>query len=678
MMKKHNKYDIDYTSAPSSDLQTLLKKYSTKNILIIENVLANKAIYHDTFQDILDIFKHGYEIKEIRERPIRFKFHDDDREEIHTLQLRHFLSNLILWYGFMIADSADIMDASYIHDCTNSNLGKIMKYLDDYVLPAISDVDIYTQNKIVDEIAHNMTALSAAFLPLIGSGISVYSIRQAEKRNPEIGEIMYGKLDPNMQPAEIEAELSKRTDRLIELFCEDDQNDLTPLFKAGNLLSKGQFKEIAVMIGLKSDVNGNTIPHLIDKNILVDGLNSPSAYYLVGESGRKSLIMSKTKMGEPGAFSKKAIMNTTAAKLRDDYQICNSQRPITYTIENDLFLKMLDKRYYYDKHGHMHQVNYAFDKNLIGQTLRFRSPCTCTSKDGVCAACYGGMFDINKDLASAGAYAATKETEPLGQRILSSKHLQMTHSNPIKFSDDFNRDFELNSDEITIKADPMDDDLYIVLDNVMEEESEDSSAFYCSGFHVIAANSKVVFNISEENGAKLYLTEQMLTLWKRQKDKKKPINLEAFDDDSSVLFNVEIKNKELTRPIKNINKLLNTNDKVGCKTLDEVCQMMARMKLEAGIEYDFVHDEMMIRELLRKKSNDMERPDFTRNGDWNDYKILRLNDALFKNPSPTVSLSYGYLRKQLLSPEFYEKRETSHLDALFTEHLDEILPEDDK
>lgn len=670
--KKHKNREIDYNSKPKKEFDTLLNMYNDHNTLIIDNILHDKDTYQEIYQDILDICKYAYEKKEIRERLIKFKFHTSDTK-VHKLQLRHFLSNLIMWYGFMEAENSDIMNETYIHDFSNSNIGKIMDYMNDYILPAISDLDIYSQNKVIDEIVQNMTAISAAFLPLIGSGISIYSIREAEKRNPEIGKIMHGKIDPNLQPIEIEEELSKRTDKLIQYFCEDNKNDLVPLFKSGNLLSKGQFKEIAVMIGLKSDVNGNTIPFLIDKNILVDGLNTPSSYYLVGESGRKSLIMSKTKMGEPGAFSKKVTTNTTAAKLRDDYQMCNSQRPIWYTIDSDEFLKMLDKRWYYDEKGEMHQIVYIKDKDLIGKTLRFRSPCTCTSKEGVCAYCYGGMFEINKDLVSAGAYAATKETEPLGQTILSSKHLQMTHSNAITFNEDFDRDFELSSDEITLKDDTVDEDISIILNDVYEEETEDTSTFYCTSFSVVDENSKTIFNVQEESGAKLYLTDQILNLWKKLKDKKKPISLDIFDDDSVVLFNVEIKNKELTKPIKNINKLLNTNDKVGCKTLDEVCQMLARMKLEAGIKYDFVHSEMMIRELLRKKSNEMEFPDFSFNGDWDDYVILRLNDALFKNPSPTISLSYGYLRKQLLSPEFYEKSATSHLDPLFVENLSEVL-----
>ena len=85
---------------------------------------------------------------------------------------------------------------------------------------------------------------------------------------------------------------------------------------------------------------------------------------------------------------------------------------------------------------------------------------------------------------------------------------------------------------------------------------------------------------------------------------------------------------------------------------------------------------MMIRGLLRKKSNEMEEPDWTANGDPNDYKILRLNDALFKNPSPVVSLSYGYLRKQLRSPEFYKKTAPSHLDPLFVSKLSETITDD--
>ncbi len=669
--------DIDYHGHPKSSFEDLIRKY-TGVYLCLDDVLQDKKHYIEVYQDLLDILKYAFEVKEVRERPIHFILHhgDDPKKQKYTLELRHFLSNMIFWYAFMECDCYEAIQPCHIHDFRGASLEQNVEFIDNMILPAIEDVDFPTKSRIVEEITHHMTAISQAFAPLFGLGISVYSIIQADKRNPRIGELMHEKLDPTMQPTEIEAELNKRTQELIDLIVEDPDNDLKPLFKSGNALSTGQFKEIAIMIGLKSDINGSTVPYLIKQNILVDGLNSPSAIFLDGMSGRKALIMSKTKMGEPGAFSKKATTAATLVQLRRDYKRCNTQKPITYLIRDAKFLKMLDKRYYYDENGNLKMLDYRKDTDLIGHRIMFRSPCTCASRDGICACCYGGLFELNHDLYSAGAYGAIKITEPLGQHVLSSKHLQMTHSDPIEMSEDFSKLFELYSNDITIRPDAdSDEDLYLKLGEVHAEESEDSTEYYCTSFDVVNMAGMRVFHVQENSGAKMYLTPDLLVAYKRAKDK--PIALDSFDDESSVLFNVEVKNKELTRPIKNINSLLNTKYKMGCTTIDEVCQMMAEQQLEAGINYNFVHFEMLIRALIRKGTNVYEEPDFGPNGDPEDYTILRLNDALFKSPSPTISLSYGYLKRQLLSPEFYEKRQPSHLDPLFVTNLAHVLPPDD-
>lgn len=114
-MKKHKSYDINYKDHPLKDFDTLLSVYGTKKILIIDDVLHDKESYRSTYQDLLDICKYGYEKKEIREMKIKFKFHREDLKS-HSLQLRHLLSNLVLWYGFMEADTSDIMDETYIHE----------------------------------------------------------------------------------------------------------------------------------------------------------------------------------------------------------------------------------------------------------------------------------------------------------------------------------------------------------------------------------------------------------------------------------------------------------------------------------------------------------------------------------------------------------------------------------
>ena len=331
---------------------------------------------------------------------------------------------------------------------------------------------------------------------------------------------------------------------------------------------------------------------------------------------------------------------------------------------------MYDGRYYYDTALNEHIVDYQKDKDLIGKELPFRSPCTCASKNGICYKCYGKLHGINSELASAGAYAATKITEPMGQIVLSSKHLQVTTSTGIQFDPEFYNVFEINSNEVTVRDDsPVDEDLYLILGDVAIEEGEDSIDYYCETFDLVDGLMKTVVHAAENNGAKLYLSKQLADIYLKMKDKKKPISMNAFDDDSSIIFNVEVKNKELTQPIRNMNRLLNTVDHAGCHTIDEFLHTFCRNMIDAGIKYPMVHAEMMLRGLLRKKSNELEEPDWTANGDINDYKILRLNDALFKNPSVAISLTYGYLRKTLKSVEFYQKEAPSTLDPFFAERL---------
>jgi hypothetical protein len=372
------------------------------------------------------------------------------------------------------------------------------------------------------------------------------------------------------------------------------------------------------------------------------------------------------------AFSKKLnLAATSVGLLREDYEMCDSSAFVDYFIHDDTFLKLLDKRYYYNTRGELKLLDYNEDKHFIGKVLSFRSPSTCSSQEGVCKYCYGELFNINEDLFSAGCYAAIKSTEGLGQRILSSKHSQTTNSNTLNFNEDFNKVFELTSNEISLKenVDSEEESLYILFEEVFREEQDDIDFYYVNAFKLIDEAGSTIYKISEDNSANMYLTDHLLSIYKKAKDKSKPLSLESFDSDSSVLFTIEIKNKELTEPIKVVQKLFNSNDKFGAKTLSELCQVIAENFINIGIKYNFVHLEIVLRSLLRKKSNELEFPDWSRNGDHMDYQILRLNSALFKNPSVLISLSYGDLRRQLLSPELYKKTAPSHVDSLFASQL---------
>ena len=663
---------IDYKNKPNESLETLLEKYNPSMYLIMDDVLSSPKAYALVYQQLIDIMKWGFEIEEIRKRKIHYKFHEEDKI-IREMQLNHFISNMIIWYAFMDMDRVDALDETFIYDFSHFKMKDIVDMLDDRILP-LSEGDFHSKNKIVDEIFYNITAVANAFCLLMGMSISMYDIMQAEKACPEISEIIFGKIDPSLQPIEIEEELNRRTDRLIELFSEVDC-DLKPLLVSGKNISKGQFREMFVKIALKSDINGNTIPMLIDANLVVDGLTKPSYQYIEAGSARKSLIMTKQKMGEPGAFSKRInLLSTSPSYLRSDYEECNSAHFITYHIKDELMLELLDKRYYYDERGNLKLLEYPRDKHLIGKMVNFASPCTCNSHEGICKKCYGELFEMNKDLFSVGSYAATKESNPLGQKVLSSKHYQGTDSSIIEFNDDFNDLFELNSTEITLLDNPKnEDELYLILDEVFIEQSDDTDCYYVKRFKIVNRKGEVFYNISENNGSNLYMSELLMNIYKKLKVKTSPIPLDEFiDDEDAVLFVVEIKNKELTEPIKAIERVLNKKN-TATNSLSEICQMLAERFIEIGIIVNLVHIETTVKGLIRKKSNILEYPDWSRNGDPNDYMIIPVDSGLRNNPSALVSLSYGYIRSQLISPEFYEKTAPSHLDALFVRDLSKYI-----
>lgn len=244
-----------------------------------------------------------------------------------------------------------------------------------------------------------------------------------------------------------------------------------------------------------------------------------------------------------------------------------------------------------------------------------------------------------------------------------------TSSSSAKFPDKFDEVFELAANEIAIKEDSDQDATFGIILNHVDIEESDDREFYCTKeFDIIDAATGNIFHIAEDHGEKMYLNDDLVAIWKKLKDKSTPIMLDDLDDEVS-LFTIEVESKEVSNLIEVLQKILNTNDHMGAKTISELCQIFAEQLIQFGIKYDLVHAECIIRALIRKKSNVYEYPDWTKAGDPNDYQILSLNNALLKNPSALISMSYGYLRRLLISAEFYERTAPSNLDPLFVRKL---------
>lgn len=669
---------VNYAGPPELPFEELMAAYSPSTILDMDEVLCNKVTWTVVYQNIWDIMKYGFEKREVRESIIHFRLHTGE-EKIYSLQLRHFLSNMILWYALVATDSVDLLDESYIFNFNRKKQTDINNFIDEKIVRGIK-TDRAILSAICDEIIYHIAAI-AKFTSIIANyGLSIYNIYQTAKEYPEIEDIMFNKPPSSLQPNEMEAELSARTNRLIDIIS-NSNCDLAPIFNAGDIMSKGQFQEVMVMIGYKSDLNGCVIPYPIMSNILCDGIATPADFLINSMAARKSQIFQKNMMSIPGLYSKKVTNNTAHVILRKDYEMCDSTRPLEYSIDNETELLMLNGRYYYDDQddNKMKCLDGFNDKHLIGRKLKFRSPETCTSKEGICKWCYGELYDINKDLASAGAYSATKETEYLGQRVLKTKHVQQTKSEVVEFNEEFNRDFEISATDIVLKSNSEDDDqeLYLMIDELCKEETdEDTVSYFCYRYSILDAEKKTLYDVVPKEQTKIYLAKQLVDLCKSS-SKSKDIAIFSFDDinPEEPLFEIEISSAESMDATARVKDLINNKNLGGCKTIDELSQKMMEAKIQSGIKYDAVHHEMIIRGLIRKKSNMYEFPDFGPNGDHDDYQMLSVGNAMYNSPSPLESLRYSYLSRQILDPKFFKKTGVSPVDPLFAPCLYDILPD---
>ena len=667
---------IDYFNPPEEPLEQLLANFPEDSFLIMEDVLESQRSFRYIYQKMIDIMKHGFNEEPIRHYPVHFKFKKDD-VKIHVLWMNQFIYNMVFWYGFMDMGRVDLLTEKYLIDPAVMDIGNVCKWIDDNIV-ANHPGDILSKNKTIDEIRHNQAAIAKAFSLLMGLNVSIRDIILAAEENPRIDELLHYRLDERMQPGDIENQISKDADELIDLFKQSNTG-YAPLLKAGKNLSKGQFREINMVIALKSNINGQTIPVVVNTNFLVDGLYKPSYLYTSAQGARKALILSKKYMSVPGAFSKKINLSSTSASiLRKDNEPCDSVGYVEYEIKNKNFLKLLDRRYYYDEMGIMRELDIKDPEaeSLIGKKIRFRSPCTCNSKEGVCKYCYGSLYEINKDLFSAGSFAATKNSEPLGQKVLSAKHEQNTDSGLIGFNEEFNNFFELSSTEVTLLENVENtDNLSIILDNVEIEEIGDEEYYFVKTFSLLDESTGVLYNFKENKESKLYLSTQLTDYYKHKKpkDRDKPIPLGLFiqDDGDIPLFMVEVESVEVTEPIKIIESVLNNpKDR---SDLSGICQATAEAFTSIGINYNFVHIEMIVRGLVRRKTDDTQRPDFSRTGNPKDIQVLNVNMSLKHNPSALVTLSYGYVRQVLTSASFYKKSAPSHLDPLWVDKLADYI-----
>ena len=252
----------------------------SKRVFIISDIMESRETFNENLENIYDYLKQGFEIKELRTCPTYFRF--KETTEIHALQLRHFLTNLMFWEPLMRLDVSDKLDETYIIDCTKMSTKLIKNYIDNkIVIPYKRIVNNKKMNKVIHDMIYNLSRISTDFNIILGMSINIETFIDVAKRNPRFNEIIRTQLDENMQPTEIEEYLDKLMHEQIEILKNDEKDNLLkPILKAGAGIKSKQLAEFSISGGLKPNLSGTTIPIPINTNYVVGGLRNISNYYI--------------------------------------------------------------------------------------------------------------------------------------------------------------------------------------------------------------------------------------------------------------------------------------------------------------------------------------------------------------------------------------------------------------
>lgn len=672
--------DVDITK----DIPVIRNRKELKQWLrplyVIEDFQKNKDIYDDLIDSMFNIVKACFLIKPCREFPIKFKFYHHDKE-IHTLQLRHFLVNLIYWKPFCILNSESPLNKDLIMNCFE------IQNLESFINFMLKTVRSYHVKETLisystSDVLYRMREISIIFSLVMNTTMDISHFTSMYQKYGRMKEIMESKFSPDMQPKDIEEELNTFEREIVEMFKAEPNNPVGVILRSRTGMKTKQLREYVAANGLRPTLDSKTIPIAMENSTLLRGIDRPSYCFIDANGSSKSYVMNKKVMGNAGYFSKIVIELAATLKISTTVSNCDTAYLVPYTIRNGRFLKKMVGKYFKENNDPDEELKLltADDKQYIGKTIWCRSVATCNCGDEVCGTCLGKIAALNADITSGySIYEAEESMKSFQQDVLSTKHLLTTLSEEIRFNKEFYSFFTILSSEINpiINNNEMIDNIddwviYFKPEDISSvDDMDDFSAFSLvvdSKFYI--KNIKDPSNeilIETETPKELYISEDAYAI---MKDNNGTIPFKYLDDDTKI-FDIDILNNELTKPLYAIMALINKKNKRPKNlTIESISQLYMDYLVESSSSAHCVGAEIIINRLIRDMKDPYSRPDFSNPMVPPSYTINTVSTALLGNKSPFVGLAYQSQKKQYLSDELFEYRHgESYIDPLFKENI---------
>lgn len=639
-------------------IENFINKHSDLN----EVIKYSDQDYWKLVHNIEDILSESYFNKNINLNEVYLgEYMFDD------LTLGNYFTYLVMLLPFQKNKVEFDVDEFFVDMTDVENLDKYFNKIIQY----------FTINKNIDvsedikQISDEITIFASKnYLINSGVSISLYDMIKLAENNPDIKKSMEFKVGKGkiVDPQKLAEKQDKNLKKMLNAIMNDEDNNFKTYIKSGSGININQFGEVFCYIGYKPDYFGNVIPTPINSSF-VRGLNV-SEFFINATGARKALSMSKGQVKSSGYLNRKLGLLLSDVRIKnynEDYD-CHSKHPINIFIDSEKTLRRFNNRYIVNDDDDSLRLISENDKDLIGTTVKLRSPITCACKNNyICPICYGRLSRINKN-KNIGTISELILTNPLTQKLLSSKHLLKVNMEKINWSEKFLEYFYINENKIIPKQ--YNFMIYIHKDDLIENEDSNINK-YSTQKITIKPNSKERFDIELETplylSDEIYKYEGMNKYFDIKYDYYK-IPLKKLDE-LDYIFYIIIENCGIADPLLEVKDLMEKNTFIKSHTIEETFEKFIQLLNKASVDINSCHIEVILREMLFITENGNDKSIFATKEEFPTYKIMNITEGIHLGcNSPSKSLMFEQVQKQLMTDSFnnvFGKNGESSLDLFF-------------
>lgn len=627
--------------------------------------------YHDMYV-FIDRLKYPILHKRYKEDYIQFKYPQDNK--LYSMSLIHFTYNFIMWLP-LFALGEDINKDNTFSAPVFNNKNYINFINTKIINPNKHKTTHNEMSKMLARMYDLFVLISEKYALGLGLSFSIHDLIQ-KWDNKEIYDLNHTQISPDMRINEAEDFLTKQVKKYIDIMLNepDKDNILKPFLRSGTGIDIKQLKECCINIGYKPDLNGDTYTMRPTSNLITDGIRDPINYVIDAMGGRKAaaLALYIADGGYMARTMEKVAIDITLDP--DPNSDCGSENYYERKIENNDDLKFLRGRWYLTKKNTLRQL-IETDYDLIGKTLKFRTPVTCAGKNGICSICYGHLHNQNVGI-NAGLNSAIKISERNYQNSMSAKHILSTNTLSVNFDNVFDEYFEIKDGyRIAFKEDSdVTDNYEIWINKNMVQRDEDVDELehneYTSEFILYNPDTDEKIEIKdEESRISLYLANQIFFSYLTKKKHNEfdeegwiKISVSELSMSEDIMF-MKLKNSEITRSLKELKAWVEKGKVVEASNISELINTIRKYMNHGGIYLESVHMEILVRNLVRDANNPINLPDWSIKDP--NYTITSIHNSIMMNNSIINSVTFERLKSQLKDPISYNKTGVSVYDRLF-------------